>query len=637
MSHHTPSHPPGGADETDSGPAASGDPTAAGEAAERAAAPGRPGRGGRGIRGLAARAGLLGARAGLLGGRSRIAHAGLLGGRGRVARGLGTPAGPPGRRARVVRCVAVGSAVLAVGLLLAALLLPNRPDRLTPAAFVRLPAEGILLAAVLLVLPPRGRRAAAAAIGVLIGLLTLLKCLDLGFYSVLYRPFDPVLDWGLLGNAADYLRGTSGRTGELVAIAGALLLAVAVLLLTAGSTVRLSTLVARHRARSVGTVLALCTAWITCVVFGLRPGGVPVASTLDAGLLRDRAQQVRVSLADARLFRRQAAHDAFAHTPPDRLLTGLRGKDVLFTFVESYGRSAIEDPAMGPRIGTVLKESDDALKAAGFRARSGWLRSPVTGGGSWLAHSTFLSGLWISNQQRFRSLTSSDRTTLTGAFRRTGAWRTVGVVPGVLVAWPEGRFFGLDHVYDGHHLDYHGPDFGWSQVPDQFTLQTFQRREFGRRGRGPLMAEIILTSSHYPWAPVPRMVDWAKLGDGSVFQRIRREGQSQEEVWRSPESVREAYRASIEYSLRSLVGFLRRYGNDNTVLVFLGDHQPVPTVTGNSPRKDVPVTVVARDPTVLDRISGWGWTEGLKPAANAPVWAMDGFRDRFLRAFGPQG
>ncbi|MEV6114519.1 sulfatase [Streptomyces sp. NPDC052109] len=630
MSHHTPRHLPGSADDTDSPPAKAWGPVA-GEA-QAPAVPVRTGRRARTGRRVRAGRGLVAKAARL--GRGGGAGAGRVDGRG--VQEAAAPTGPPGRRARIGRGLTVGSGVLAVVLLLAALSLPDQPDRLTPVAFVRLPAEGILLAVVLLVLPPRARRAGAAAAGVLIGLVTLLKCLDIGFYSVLYRPFDLVLDWGLLGNAADYLRETSGRTGEWVAIAGALLLAVAVPVLTAGATVRLATLTARHRARSVRAVLVLTTAWITCVVVGLQTGGAPVASTLDAALLGDRARQVRVSLADARLFRRQASVDAFAHTPSNQLLTGLRGKDVLFTFVESYGRSAIEDPAMAPRIGAVLEKSDDSLRAAGFRARSGWLRSPVTGGGSWLAHSTFLSGLWISNQQRFRSLTSSDRTTLTGAFRRTGAWRTVGVVPGVLVAWPEGRFFGLDHIYDGHHLGYRGPDFGWSQVPDQFTLQTFQRREFGKRGRGPIMAEIILTSSHYPWAPVPRMVDWAKLGDGSVFQRIRSEGKSQEEVWRNPASVRAEYRTSIEYSLDSLVGFLRRYGNEHTVLVFLGDHQPVPTVTGNSPRQDVPVTIVARDPGVLDRISGWGWTAGLKPAADTPVWAMNSFRDRFLKAFGPQ-
>jgi hypothetical protein len=530
----------------------------------------------------------------------------------------------------------VCTAVLSAALLLSALLLPDHLDRLAPTAFLRLPAEGVVLAVTLLVLPPRARRVTAVATGLLIGLLALLKCLDMGFHAVLFRPFDPVLDWGLLVNAADYLRDTSGRAGELLVLAGVLLLAVALVVLSSAAAVRLASLMARHRRGAVRVVLVLGTAWITCVTLGLRGGGLPVAATVDADLLGEHVPQVRTSLADARLFRRQAAVDAFAHTPPDRLLTGLRGKDVLFTFVESYGRSAIEDPATAPRIGAVLEEGSAALRSAGFRARSGWLRSPVTGGGSWLAHSTFLSGLWISNQQRFRTLTSSDRTTLTGAFRRTGAWRTVGIVPGVREAWPEGGFFGLDHVYDATRLGYRGPVFGWSQVPDQFSLETFRRREFGKRGRGPLTAEIVLTSSHHPWAPVPRLIDWAGLGDGSVFHRVAGTAKDEKEVWRDPRSVRAAYRDAIAYSLRSLIGFLRRYGNDNTVLVFLGDHQPIPAVTAGSPRKDVPVTIVAHDPKVLDRVSGWGWTEGLKPAADAPIWPMNAFRDRFLAAYGPQ-
>ncbi|MEU2061145.1 sulfatase [Streptomyces sp. NPDC013455] len=528
----------------------------------------------------------------------------------------------------------MGTTVLAAVLLLGALLLPDRLDGLTPGAFLRLPVEGVVLAGLLLALPGRARRAAAVAGGLLIGLLVLLKGLDMGFHEVLLRPFDPVLDWGLLGNAADYLRETAGRTGELLALAAGVAVAMAVPAVTTLAAVRLTAVPARLRRRGLGITLALGTAWITCVTLGLRADGVPVAAAVDARLVGERVRQVRAALADARVFGRQAARDAFARTPPDRLLTRLRGKDVLFTFVESYGRCAVEDPVIGPRIGAVLTESSAALRAAGFEARSGWLRSPVTGGGSWLAHATFLSGLWISNQQRFRTLTSGDRTTLTGAFRTAGAWRTVGVAPGVDRAWPEGGFFGLDHVYDRARLGYHGPAFGWSHMPDQFTLETFGRLELGRRGRGPLMAEIILTSSHHPWTPVPPMTDWQGLGDGSVYRRLGRDGEAADGAGRNPEDVRAGYRRSIAYSLRSLVGFLRRYGGEDTVLVFLGDHQPVPAVTGGSPRKDVPVTIVAHDRNVLDRISGWRWTEGLKPAADAPVWPMDAFRDRFLTAYG---
>ncbi|MFO7250823.1 MAG: sulfatase, partial [Actinomycetes bacterium] len=76
------------------------------------------------------------------------------------------------------------------------------------------------------------------------------------------------------------------------------------------------------------------------------------------------------------------------------------------------------------------------------------------------------------------------------------------------------------------------------------------------------------------------------------------------------------------------------YGDDDLVVVFLGDHQPAPIITGFGASRDVPVTILAKDPAVLDRIDGWGWQEGLKPGPAAPVWPMDAFRDRFLAAFG---
>ncbi|MFE1879043.1 alkaline phosphatase family protein [Streptomyces diastatochromogenes] len=557
--------------------------------------------------------------------------------------GRDSPAGPrPGwfgrrlRHPRVARGVRMGTSVLAAVLVVGALLLPNRLDELTFTTFLRIPAEGILLAGLLLAVPPRGRRNTTVVAGLLLGLLTVLKCVDMGFYAVLVRPFNLVMDWGLLGGAADFLRESFGRTGELLALTAAVLLAAAVLILTTLALVRLTGLMVRHRQAATRSTLVLGTAWITCVTLNLQIGDAPIASRVNTVIVNNRIEQVRAGLEDARVFREETAVDAFADTPRDQVLTGLRGKDVLFSFVESYGRTAIEDPAMAPRIGAVLKEGTASLKAAGFEARSGWLRSPVTGAGSWLCHTTFLSGLWVKNQQRYRTVTSSDRMTLTRYFRETGAWRTVGVVPGVRYAWPEGRFFGLDHVYDSTHLGYRGPYFSWTPVPDQFSLEAFDRLEFGRKDRGPLMAEIILASSHNPWAPLAHMIDWKDLGDGSVFHRVKKEGKDPREVWKNPESVRTEYRNAIEYSLHSLIEFVRRYGDRNTVLVFLGDHQPVPTVTAGSPRKDVPVTIVAHDPKVLDRVSDWGWTKGLKPAADAPIWPMNKFRDRFMRAYGPQ-
>ena len=82
------------------------------------------------------------------------------------------------------------------------------------------------------------------------------------------------------------------------------------------------------------------------------------------------------------------------------------------------------------------------------------------------------------------------------------------------------------------------------------------------------------------------------------------------------------------------MSFLKSYGDDDLVVVMLGDHQPATIVSGDDAGHDVPVSVIARDPAVLARIDGWGWDHGLHPSPEAQVWRMDLFRDRFLTAYG---
>src|SRR3954447_17225535 len=172
-------------------------------------------------------------------------------------------------------------------------------------------------------------------------------------------------------------------------------------------------------------------------------------------------------------------------------------------------------------------------------------------------------------------------------------------------------------------------------MPDQFALAGPQSRRLGLPRRKPVMVEAELTSSHTPWAPLPTMVGWNDLGDGSLFGSIARAGNTRNEVWPNPNRIRTEYGRSIQYSLTALFSFLENYGTKDTVLVFLGDHQPAPIVTGGDASDDVPVTVVAKDPAVLSQISTWGWQQGLKPGPDAPVWPMESFRDRFLSAFTP--
>ncbi|MFE9902311.1 alkaline phosphatase family protein [Streptomyces achromogenes] len=538
----------------------------------------------------------------------------------------------PGR-ARVLSGTLTGLAAL---LVLAALVMPDSVDRLGPAAFVRIPAEAVVGAVVLPALPRRPRVAVAAGCGVLLAALTVLNALDMGFRQYLGRTFDVVLDWSLLGDAESYLEDSLGSATALAVVAGAVALVLLLFVLLALSVVRLTELLARHPGTARRSTLTAAVAWVACASLGLAPAAVPLASHRTVTALRGQVHRVSDTLRDEAEFQKVARVDAFGNTPGDRLVPELRGKDVIFTFVESYGRSAIEDPVMAPGVDRMLDARTKALARAGFHARSGWLTSATYGGSSWLGHSTTMSGLWISNQQRYRTVMASDRLSLTEAFRRTGAFETVGVMPGVQKGWPEQKWYGLDKVYDAFRLGYRGPKFSWSTMPDQYALQQYQERVHGKRpaaGKGR-MSLLILTSSHQPWAPVPRMVDWDRLGDGSAFKAMEAAGDKAADVIADTARSRAAYGRSVQYSVTALTEWLQRYGTKDTVLVFLGDHQPIARVSGNHASRDVPVSLVAKDPKLLDRIAGWHWTDGLRPAHDAPVWKMSAFRDRFLTAYG---
>ncbi|MCX4476905.1 CDP-alcohol phosphatidyltransferase [Streptomyces cellulosae] len=512
--------------------------------------------------------------------------------------------------------------------------MPNTAPGLRPDRFTRIPAEAIVGAVLVIALPRRPRVVFAALYGTGLGVLTVLNLLDIGFSEYLGRGFNLVLDWGLLDDAQSYVRDSMGGFVANAAAVGAVLLALLVVVLMALATVRLGNLIARHRARAGQGATAAAVVWITCASLGLQISGLPVASDRAADTLRGQTQRVVDTLRDEAAFAKEARNDTFGATPPGQLLPDLRGKDVVIAFIESYGRVAMDDPLIEPGVTRTLDTRGAALAAAGYQARSGWLTSSTYGGSSWLGHSTSLSGLWIDNQQRYRTATHSDHLTLTAAFRKSGAWDTVGIMPGVQKTWPEAEWYGLDTVYDSSELGYKGPKFSWSTMPDQYALEAFERLEHGKKRHRPLMSEVILTSSHQPWAPVPKMIDWEDLGDGSVFHAIEAEGREASEVMADSTESRKEYGKSVSYSVTALTEWLERYGTDDTVLVFLGDHQPIARVTGPTRNRDVPVTVVAKDPEVLKKIDGWRWTPGLRPADDAPVWKMDTFRDRFLTAYG---
>lgn len=514
-------------------------------------------------------------------------------------------------------------AVLWLALLHALLTLPARVDDLSWTQLLRLPVELPALVAVLCL--ARGRLVRpvqyAAAIFLWFGIVGRLAS-GLTLFS-LGREFDPVLDAYLLRPAFDLVSGTYGT-------AAAILLACAVIGAAAGLLAILlhAVKIVGDAARSMrGPVLVTSALALVAATAGLVMG-TPLATGSASAELYGQAVRARTSLGDLARFeaeRADAAREASGTAP----FAALEGRDVLVLFVESYGATALTSPAYRPHTERALAQIEDALRLHGLEARSAFLQSTTAGGRSWLAHSSFLAGLRIDNPLRYRAFAEDSRPTLVSDFRVRG-WTTLAVMPAITRRWDEAAVYGFDRVYAADDLGYRGKPFDWVTMPDQFTLAAYQR--IRAKLPGPAMAEISLLSSHFPWAPLPQLVAWDEIGDGSVFDRQVEDGEEPDAVWRDPDRVRAAYIASIEYALTTIASWLDRFGDSRPVAIIVGDHPPIPWVAGGGSGREVPVHIVGPSEAIA-RLNGWRWTTGMTPGETAPVWPMEAFRGKFLAAF----
>jgi hypothetical protein len=318
---------------------------------------------------------------------------------------------------------------------------------------------------------------------------------------------------------------------------------------------------------------------------------------------------------------------ALAQPEPQGDLAALAGRDVFLVFVESYGAAVLDEPAYRAAVAPALEDFAAAARKAGYGIRSSRLVSPVFGGGSWLAHGTLASGLKL-DPFLDRLLIETPRHTLGRDFAAAGH-HPVAVMPGIKKPWPEARFWGFERTYFAPDLAYSGPEFGWFDIPDQFTLARFAERELGP-GHAPLFAEIVLVSSHTPFAPVPPYVaDWRDAGPyKSVSQAEWRR------IYREPDwaHLDRPYVASIVYDLQTLSGWLAQVPGDGLVII-LGDHQPPGIVSGATSPWTVPVHVLSRDPALLAPFARQGYTEGALPPHAGEVKGMESFLGEFLADF----
>ena len=225
--------------------------------------------------------------------------------------------------------------------------------------------------------------------------------------------------------------------------------------------------------------------------------------------------------------------DALRGTPGEELLTGLRGKDVMIAFVESYGRDARGGTRTSRRRSTPLLE--DGHPPPGRRrvrapaaassprrppaATAGWPTPRSCPGCGWTT-SSVTTAWWPATGSPSPS-----------AFGQAG-WRTVAVMPGATYDWPEGPFYGYQTDLRRPEPRLPGPEPRLGQHAGPVHAG---RRSSAPSGPAPdhppLLAEIALVSSHAPWPLIPDVLDWDAVGDGVDLPDTMTTGEAREAVW----------------------------------------------------------------------------------------------------------
>jgi len=330
------------------------------------------------------------------------------------------------------------------------------------------------------------------------------------------------------------------------------------------------------------------------------------------------------------------------------------GPDLHIYVVESYGRILMRRKGSRERWLADTPRRATALRDAGFHLVSAYATAPVSGGRSWLADATMLTGRHVAHESVFNEVMAKadDLVHLPGVLDRAG-YETVLVRPKdrarAGVELRNDYHFSTPVFYED--LAYQGPAIGWGWIPDQYTLGWLRQHTL-QRPEAPQFVFAHLVSSHAPWLDVPEQVaSWESLGtakaapaagqeDHGMLEELlvqlgryqRRSGHRGQR--RATADHMERYGGSVAYDLDVLVEHLVELPERPGVYLLLGDHQP--PLVAKSEDFDVPIHVVSRDPALLAPFEAVGFQEGWELAPDAPpVMKLEGLQSLLLHTVAP--
>jgi hypothetical protein len=326
--------------------------------------------------------------------------------------------------------------------------------------------------------------------------------------------------------------------------------------------------------------------------------------------------------------------------------------DVHIYIIESYGRVMNRSKlrkAWQKRLGKMGRSFRDD----GWFMATGLSEAPVSGGRSWLADATLFTGIQLKYESVYRHLVpqAGQVPSLVRLFEDNG-YRTILVRPkdkarqGLELV----NHFDFEETFFFEDLQFSGQPYGWSGIPDQFTLGKIRDEILPAETGRPNFVFFHMASSHIPWTKLPPVVeDWRDLEGAEeqlkpakvVNRSKKKEVELQLGRYKRTEQVRvnrlratsknlERYGEAIDYDLEVLTQHLLELPEDPSLVILMGDHQP--PMMGRSSDFSVPVHVLTRHPRLRREFIERGFIRGMNVQMSTPTVRHEGLFSVIARA-----
>jgi hypothetical protein len=276
--------------------------------------------------------------------------------------------------------------------------------------------------------------------------------------------------------------------------------------------------------------------------------------------------------------------------------------NIFFIAIESYGAILQENDFYKLRYQKLCNSITQDLSEKDFHVASKNSKSPVTGGKSWVAYSSFLKGIHIesdfvykylfNNQSKYQTESVFDILEKLGY--KNYLISGIGGFENYTIEWNKIlSFFGIKNVIKYKDLEYKGKTFNFGpSSPDQYLLNKSMELIKENKDKQPIASFVETINSHYPFESPTKIFDnWQICNDASLEDFKVTKSLSK--------NIMENYFKSIEYQLKVLLDLILS-NEEDSIFVLFGDHQP-PMVTDYSNSNNTPIHIVSKNKSFIEK------------------------------------